>query len=392
MPDTISTKVYFVQGSSVLNPDYHNNATALDYVFQTYQQIIRTPGIELNELVVIPSSSASPEGNSALNQDLCMMRALNTAIYLTSKLKVFVDASSGDYEIDWKMLEEYLDNSTVYYRDKALDIIRNTPVWVIKNGQITDSRKRQLMNLYGGKAWEDMLRNVFYDMRYATIRITYTRYDTLPAPSGITCREPEPAEYTLPDTITIPSYRAEKRQSWMAVHNNMLLDMLIIPNVGVEFALGKHVSLGADWMYAWWKSDPTFYWRIYGGDAYMRWYPWADRKNRPLTGQHFGIYGGILTYDFELGVRGNMGERWSWFAGLEYGVSVPLARNLNLDLSIGAGYMGGEYKVYDYEEGYYVWKYTARRNWIGPTKADISLVWLLRGKTKYKPVDIIMTK
>ena len=392
VPDTISTKVYFVQGSSVLNPDYHNNATALDYVFQTYQQIIRTPGIELNELVVIPSSSASPEGNSALNQDLCMMRAINTAIYLTSKLNVFVDASSGDYEIDWKMLEEYLDNSTVYYRDKALDIIRNTPVWVIKNGQITDSRKRQLMNLYGGKAWEDMLRNVFYDMRYATIRITYTRYDTLPAPSGITCREPEPAEYTLPDTITIPSYRAEKRQSWMAVHNNMLLDMLIIPNVGVEFALGKHVSLGADWMYAWWKSDPTFYWRIYGGDAYMRYYPWADRKNRPLTGQHFGIYGGILTYDFELGVRGNMGERWSWFAGLEYGVSVPLARNLNLDLSIGAGYMGGEYKVYDYEEGYYVWKYTARRNWIGPTKADISLVWLLRGKTKYKPVDIIMTK
>ena len=124
----------------------------------------------------------------------------------------------------------------------------------------------------------------------------------------------------------------------------------------------------------------------------MRYYPWADRKNRPLTGQHFGIYGGILTYDFELGVRGNMGERWSWFAGLEYGVSVPLARNLNLDLSIGAGYLGGEYKVYDYEEGYYVWKYTARRNWIGPTKADISLVWLLRGKTKYKPVDIIMTK
>lgn len=392
MPDTISAKVFFVQGSAVLNPRYHNNAQALDFIFQTYHELVNTPGVELNELVVIPSSSASPEGNSALNQDLCYLRALNTARYLTSRLNVIVDASSGDYEIDWKLLEDSLENSDVYYRDKALNIIRNTPVWVIEHGRITDSRKRRLMNLYGGKAWEDMMRNVFYDMRYATIRLTYTRHNKIPEPSGISCKEPEPVEYNLPDTIVIPSYIPVKRQSCVAVHNNMLLDLLAIPNFGLEFSMGSRMSLGFDWMYAWWKSDPTFYWRIYGGDAYLRYYPWAVKNNRLLTGQHFGVYGGILTYDFELGIRGNMGERWSWFTGLEYGVSVPVSRNLNLDLSIGAGYLGGEYKVYDYEEGYYVWKYTARRNWIGPTKADISLVWLLRGKTKYKPVNTILTR
>lgn len=391
-PDTICAKVYFVQGSAVLNPNYHNNAATLESIYKTYCELVNTPGVELTELVVIPSSSASPEGNSALNQDLCLKRAWNTARYLTSKLNVYVDATSGDYEIDWKLLEEALEGSTVYYRDKALNIIRNTPVWVIEHGRITDSRKRQLMNLYGGQAWDDMLSNVFYDMRYATVRIIYTRRPILPEPSGIACNEPEAVEHTLPDTIVVPSYIPFKRKPWVALHNNMLLDMLAVPNVGLEFPIGKHLSLGADWMYAWWNPNPTFYWRVYGGDAYLRCYPWAARKNRPLTGQHFGVYGGILTYDFELGIRGNMGERWQWFAGLEYGISIAVSKRLNLDFSIGAGYLGGEYKVYDYEEGYYVWKYTARRNWMGPTKAEISLVWLLGGKQKYKPVYNILTK
>ncbi len=391
-PDTVSAKVFFVQGSSVLNPKYHDNANTLELLCNAYYELVNTPGVELNEFVVIPSSSASPEGNFALNQDLCMKRALNTARYLTERLQVQVDATSGDYEIDWKLLEEALEKSDVYYRDKALKIIRNTPVWVIKHGQITDSRKRQLMNLYGGKAWEDMLRNVFYDMRYATIRITYKRRPVLPEPAGITCSDPKAVSPNLPDTLVVPTYLSIKRQPKVALHNNMLLDVLAVPNVGLEFALGKHISVGADWMYAWWNPNSTFYWRIYGGDAYLRCYPWAAKKHRPFTGQHFGVYGGIVTYDFEMGIRGNMGERWSWFAGLEYGVSIPITKRLNLDLNIGAGYLGGEYKVYDYEEGYYVWKYTARRNWMGPCKAEASLVWLLGGKKKYKPVNTVMTR
>ena len=55
---------------------------------------------------------------------------------------------------------------------------------------------------------------------------------------------------------------------------------------------------------------------------------------------------------------------------------------LNIDFSIGLGYMGGEYKEYLPQDGHYVWQSTKRRHWIGPTKAEISLVWLIgRGNT-----------
>ena len=385
-PDTISVKVYFVQGSSRLNPDYHNNRQALDEVIDAFHGIENDPNIVLNDIVVIPSSSASPEGNSVLNQNLCMNRARNTARYLSDILNVYVDARSGNYEIDWKMLEESLDTASVYYRDKALEIIRNTPVWVIRNGRITDSRKRQLMNLYGGKAWEDMLRNVFYDMRYATVRITYKHRITQPAPQGIKADTVQVYCQDMPDSLVLAvSPWFERTLPRVAVRNNMLLDAVAVPNIGLEVAVSKHLSLEADWMYAWWNPNATFYWRVYGGDACLRWYPWASHRNRPFTGQHLGVYGGIVTYDFEIGERGYMGERWSWFTGLEYGWSVPVTKRLNIDLAVGVGYMGGEYKAYDYEEGYYVWKYTARRNWMGPTKADVSLVWLLGGKKKYKP-------
>ena len=47
----------------------------------------------------------------------------------------------------------------------------------------------------------------------------------------------------------------------------MLYDALLVPNIGVEFYLGKDWSMSANWMYAWWKTDRRhWYWRTYGGD------------------------------------------------------------------------------------------------------------------------------
>ena len=85
----------------------------------------------------------------------------------------------------------------------------------------------------------------------------------------------------------------------------------------------------------------------------------------------------MLTYDFELGGRGYLGDRWSWGAGIEYGYSLPVARRINIDFSLGLGYLGGEYKEYLPMDGHYVWQATRNRHWVGPTKAEITFVWLL---------------
>lgn len=107
------------------------------------------------------------------------------------------------------------------------------------------------------------------------------------------------------DTVIAP---VKKRPFYMAVKTNMLYDALLVPNIGVEFCLGKNWSVAGNWMYAWWKSDRKHnYWRIYGGDLEVR--RWFGRKasEKPLTGHHVGLYGQIVTYDFELGGKGYLG-------------------------------------------------------------------------------------
>lgn len=54
-----------------------------------------------------------------------------------------------------------------------------------------------------------------------------------------------------------------------------------------------------------------------------------------------------------------------------------MARRLNIDFSTGLGYLGGEYQEYLPKDGHYVWQATKQRRWFGPTKAEVSLVWLL---------------
>ena len=119
--------------------------------------------------------------------------------------------------------------------------------------------------------------------------------------------------------------------------------IIFTANVGIEFYLGKGWSLGGNWMYAWWKNDKRHrYWRVYGGEIGLRKYLGLRSAGIPLAGHHIGIYGQMVTYDFEMGGRGYMGGRpggtfWNkanYGVGLEYGYSLPVGRRLNLDFSL----------------------------------------------------------
>lgn len=186
--------------------------------------------------------------------------------------------------------------------------------------------------------------------------------------------EPEPA--VEPDQIEDKS--SEKKPYYLAVKTNMIYDLAIIPNVGVELYLGKNISVVGNWMYSWWKDDDIhWYWRTYGGDLALRYWFGPESKEKPLQGHHVGLYGQIITYDFELGGKGLLADRWSWSVGAEYGYSLPIARRLNIDFTLGLGYHKGKFYEYLPIDGHYVWQATKRRQYIGPTKVEISLVWLL---------------
>lgn len=98
---------------------------------------------------------------------------------------------------------------------------------------------------------------------------------------------------------------------------------------------------------------------------------------KPQKGHHIGLYGQMLTYDFELGGEGVLADKWTYGCGVSYGYSLPVARRLNIDFTAGVGYLHGLYKKYLPVDNHYVWQSTHKRSCIFPTKVEISLVWLI---------------
>ena len=401
--DSLRTTIYFRPGYSLLELSYRDNAANMKALTQGIQTIKGNPCVQLQHIRIL--SAASPEGNSALNKRVAKRRGERLRDYLKETLvlpdSIFTVSSAGE---DWQGLASLIAKEKTPWRNKALQIIRHTPEWVTRNGKVVDGRKRQLQNLDGGKAWKYMLDNHFYTLRTGAVVVCEVK--TLAAESTPSAAEarleqarqeqarPEPASQSpsSPPFPAIPSQvhpssesQAPSVASYFALKSNLLYDALLVPNLSLEASIGSGWTLGAGGMFAWWSKDAKHrYWRIYGGGLEIRKYFGTLSKSKPLQGHHLGIYGDFLTYDFEFGAKGYQSKA-TYAAGIKYGYSHPIANRLNLDFALGIGYLHSNYKTYVPRDGCYVYQETKKQKWLGPTQAEISLVWLLgKGNTNKK--------
>lgn len=398
--DSLRTTIYFRPGYSLLELSYRDNAANMKALTQGIQTIKGNPCVQLQHIRIL--SAASPEGNSALNKRVAKRRGERLRDYLKETLvlpdSIFTVSSAGE---DWQGLAALIAKEKTPWRNKALQIIRHTPEWITRNGKVVDGRKRQLQNLDGGKAWKYMLDNHFYTLRTGAVVVCEVK--TLAAESTPSAAEASleqarleqahpgahaeaNSEQARPESASQhPSPQAPPVASYFALKSNLLYDALLVPNLSLEASIGSGWTLGAGGMLAWWSKDAKHrYWRIYGGDLEIRKYFGTLSKSKPLQGHHLGIYGDFLTYDFEFGAKGYQSKA-TYAAGIKYGYSHPIANRLNLDFALGIGYLHSNYKTYVPRDGCYVYQETKKRKWLGPTQAEISLVWLLgKGNTNSK--------
>lgn len=406
--DSLRTTIYFRPGYSLLELSYRDNAANMKALTQGIQTIKGNPCVQLQHIRIL--SAASPEGNSALNKRVAKRRGERLRDYLKETLvlpdSIFTVSSAGE---DWQGLAALIAKEKTPWRNKALQIIRHTPEWITRNGKVVDGRKRQLQNLDGGKAWKYMLDNHFYTLRTGAVVVCEVK--TLAAestPSAAEARLEQARQEqarlesasqqsasqspSSPPFPAIPSQvhpssesQAPPVASYFALKSNLLYDALLVPNLSLEASIGSGWTLGAGGMFAWWSKDAKHrYWRIYGGDLEIRKYFGTLSKSKPLQGHHLGIYGDFLTYDFEFGAKGYQSKA-TYAADIKYGYSHPIANRLNLDFALGIGYLHSNYKTYVPRDGCYVYQETKKQKWLGPTQAEISLVWLLgKGNTNKK--------
>ena len=399
-----SVKIFFRQGKINLDPTLSDNQWALNRIADTLRSNYADSTYQLQKILVV--GAASPEGPPGINRWLSEKRAdvlfnhLSQYATLPDSLK-----SSRFIGPDWMGLLKLAKHDPLLpFREETLSLLSQIAgeaeagIGTQSNRQgsqqgRTRSLLERIRSQRGGIPYQYMYKKYFPSLRASQLFLWYDRVYKPLIPS--TMPEWKIVKLSVDTTITSDSIHIEpifiepgqpRKLHYVALRTNMLYDALLMPNIGCEMYLGKSWSVAANWLYGWWKTDRRhWYWRAYGGDIAVRKWLGKAAEEKPLTGHHIGIYAQIFTYDFEMGSRGYMGGKpggtiWNKMnlaMGAEYGYSLPIARKLNIDFSLGMGYWGGIYHEYKPRNHYYVWQATKERRWIGPTKLEVSLVWLL---------------
>lgn len=391
MAETITgdtVKVYFRQGRTELDFSRHANSGLVQRIDEIMNRADADSASVLRGITVI--GAASPEGSEAINRRLSERRAHRLFDYFSSSFSVPDTLLTFRFlGRDWAGLRSLVEgDADVPYRTEVLCLLDGILAEQSGDKRGAGDPLLRLKRLKNGVPYRYMYRELFPELRASTLEVSYER---VPSPVYI---EPEqvyiePVDTVGGDTVPAGTVAAEEKRCrpfYMDLRTNMLYDVAAVPNIGVEFYLGGNISVGANWQYAWWKTDRKHrYWRAYGGDVNVRWWFGSAAHGKPLTGHHLGVYGQVLTYDFEWGGKGCLGgkpggtlwDKMNWGVGLEYGYSLPVAKRFNIDFTLGVGYLTGEYQEYRPVDGCYVWQATKQRHWFGPTKAELSLVWLI---------------
>ncbi len=397
--DTVT--VYFRQGESRLDPSFSNNHRALDDIADSLDVFLTADSVyQLSSIKII--GGASPESSVALNKKLSERRAKELFDYLSryselpDSLKTYIFVGR-----DWQGLLRLVEQDVnVLRRDEALRVLREIAALSINGERESDGHFAKLKSL-GGNTYYYMYRKLFPMLRASSMILTYTRIYNPKKVEETTMKQDTgrvefPDSEQIIDTCVVPAYTISgpmTKKSYWALRTNMLYDLALVPNIGAEIYAGNGFSMGANWMYAWWSNDSKHYfWRIYGGDIFLRKYFGRLAQEKPLQGHHLGLSAQVLTYDFALGGIGQMAgqpgcsilDELHWGVSIEYGYSMPILRRFNLDFTLGMGYISGDYWEYEPFDGHYVWRSKNKRKYFGPTKLEMSLVWLL-GKGNANP-------
>lgn len=378
-----SATIHFRQGKSIIDTAFNDNGRNLNRLIDRLKSRPKNVALSLRTIKV--SGGASPEGPVSLNNSLSHRRA--QAIYEYLSQQIALPDSMVTFSFigrDWAGLRRIVETDPdVPDRNEALRLIDIIAETATPETEGDAEAIRKLSQIDNGTTYRYLYSKLYPSLRESQILFEYDfTPDIIIPPLQVDAVPPVPEILS----VSLPATKPQGRNFYMALKTNMLYDILALPSIGAEFYLGKNLSIVGNWMYGWWDKDNVHrYWRAYGGDLALRWWFGKAAHEKPLIGHHLGLYGGVVTYDFEFGGRGVMGglpgrplwDRCNRYAGIEYGYSLPIARRLNIDFTLGVGFMSGKYIKYVPHGNKYLWQSTNHLTWFGPTKAEISLVWLI---------------
>lgn len=383
-----SLEIYFRQDVYAIEPRVRDNFQSLEHLSRVMNGIVSDSLSLLGRIEI--NSWTSPEPGEQYNDLLSRRRSNSLRQYILDRWAIpdslIVANGRG---VAWDKLRALVAESDMAYRNEVLDVIDNVPVetwgrvkpsdrWLT----LLDSREKHLMDLYGGRAYKYLYDNLYPHLRYGS-QISFFYKEIAPLANDISFRELSLADYNEPlqTFAALDQGPLYQRVPLFAVKTNLLFDAISVLNVEVEVPIKDRFSINAAWTFPWWVTKNNGYaLELLLGTLEGR-YWFGDRSNHSkLTGWFLGGYaeGGI--YDFQWNDNGYQGEIYTSL-GLTagYAHTINKKETLRMEYSAGAGYFTTGYRYYEgrLSNKYLVWQYDGRYAWLGPTKAKVSLVWMI---------------
>lgn len=323
--------------------------------------------------------------------------------------------------IGWDTLAGLVrDDMDVPGRNNVLKTLSDTPVWIFDSeGKVIGGKKKQLMEISGGRAFAYMRGHFFEKMRYASATfsitapvseqepITFT--DKTPAPEPVRQEAPAAVPQETPATVTqqpvgtdaatepetisepVPAAtetvvtetaalteksRMKREEFWETskiwLKTNIPYWGLVVPNIAAEVRLADHWSLDIPVFYSPFTVANSYRFRIFAIQPSVRYWLKPEMK-----GHFFGVHltGGAfnIAVDDKFRYQDTDGV---WGAGIDYGYALKFSRHWGMEFNIGVGYLWTKYQTfYNVENGAPF--ATDTKNYFGITRVGISLIYKL---------------
>ena len=162
-------------GYSSVDTSFCDNKVHLEHLVSLLKNAASDSSAIVKSITI--KGCASPEGYTPMNRKLSEKRAQNVRTYILNKTHLtdsIIKVLPSD--VDWELLSKMIATTEQPWRNEAIEIIANTPIWIFdKDKRIIDGRKNRLCMLRGGRAWKYMKEKFFPDLRNARFRIVCER-------------------------------------------------------------------------------------------------------------------------------------------------------------------------------------------------------------------------
>lgn len=380
-------------------------------------------------------TSASPDGKYSYNIYLAQKRATSVKTVLAARYPALDESviQINAYVLSWSELADIIE-SDLNLPNKILTL------QTLKLDQDSGVVERKLKQINGGLSWRYILNNYSSYLRGSTISIhmpakflqkqpvvdtldiaaTLVDIDTQVAVSAadslavtplytpLIPLEPSLSVDSEGDSLSVVSVNSDgkakkirkprtprvRSNSLFAFKTNYLFNALTLVNLEVEVPIGNRWSVSGEWVFPWWTFDngtpQSGRDRLQVSSINLEGRYWfGNRTTRPImTGLFGGVYVGGGVFDVESNALGYQGEV-PVIVGISGGYAHTINKrgSLRMEYSIGVGYVYGDFIKYKThfvpDEGWRPVRHDKGSfSWLGPTKAKISLVWMLNRKRK----------